>query len=236
MSKIEDAEYRLPQELEGSVPTAEQILRAIGEQKYSYERDRVFIRAVDDPRFVGTASPFKAHRFGPPIDLVTANGALPFTWVYLGMDSLVAAWESQLVLNNRGAGNGFHITTKANRSGVLASIRFARPLLLWNLGEDHSSRLGFHDAISSRDHVACQWFGLNLREAMLMKREQERPDGFVYPSHRVKGYPALALADWAAKDLFSSAEVSLQPFVESDVYARFRDDPMCTEPPELDAR
>jgi len=54
---------------------------------------------------------------------------------------------------------------------------------------------------------------------------------------RVKGYPApLALADWAAKDLFSSAEVSLQPFVESDVYARFRDDPMCTEPPELDAR
>jgi hypothetical protein len=235
MSINEDVKYRLPQELEGIVPTADQIFKALGDQKYTCELDREFVRAVDDPRYIATASPFKPHRFGPPLDFVNANGRLPFTWVYLGMDSLVAAWESQLVLNNRGAGSGFHITRKADSVGVLASIRFSRPLLLWSLGEDHSSRLGFQDAVSSRDHEACQWFGLHLREAMLMKSEPDRPDGFVYPSHRVKGYPALALADWAAVDLFDNAEITLQRFVESDVYARFRGDPMRTDPPELDA-
>ncbi|MFD1559591.1 RES domain-containing protein [Paraburkholderia silviterrae] len=236
MSNKEEVKCQLPRELEGLVPTAGQILKALGEQNYTYEADRIFVRAVDDPRYVGTASPFRAHRFGPPIELVGDDGKLPFTWVYLGMDSLVAAWESQLVLNNRGAGNGFHITRNAEEVGVLASIQFPRPLVLWNLGEDHSSRLGFQDAISERDHEACQWFGLRMREAMLLMPEGQRPDGFVYPSHRVKGYPALALADWAAAELFADAKITIEQFVDSVIYARFRDDPMRTPPPELDAR
>lgn len=62
MSINEDVKYRLPQELAGIVPTAHQIFTALGDQKYTYETDRVFIRAVDDPRYIGTASPFKAHR------------------------------------------------------------------------------------------------------------------------------------------------------------------------------
>jgi hypothetical protein len=151
------------------------------------------------------------------------------------MDDLVAAWESQMVLNNRGAGSGFHVQRKAASQGVLASIQFARPLVLWNLGEDHSSRLGIHDPISERDHETCQHFGLQMREAMLMKPAAERPDGFAYPSHRVKGHPALAIADWAAPGLFSDAQISIERFCESEIFARFRDDPMCTEPPELDA-
>jgi hypothetical protein len=167
--------------------------------------------------------------------MVGDDGKLPFTWVYCATDSLVAAWESRMVLNNFGPGSGFHITRNAEELGVLASIRFMRPLLLWNLGEDHSSRLGFQDAISERDHEACQLFGMRLREAMLMKAPPERPDGFVYPSHRVKGYPALALADWAAKDLFEGAEIAIERFVDSEIYARFRDDPMRTAPPDLDA-
>jgi hypothetical protein len=39
---------------------------------------------------------------------------------------LVAAWESQLVLNNHGAGNGFHITRRALDSGVIATVRFTQ--------------------------------------------------------------------------------------------------------------
>ncbi|WP_246791856.1 hypothetical protein [Burkholderia perseverans] len=107
---------------------------------------------------------------------------------------------------------------------------------LWNLGEDHSSRLGFHDIISERHHEACQWFGLQLREAMLMVPPAERPDGFAYPSHRVKGYPPLALADWASTGLFGNATIRLERFRDSDIYARFRDDPMRTDPPERDTR
>jgi hypothetical protein len=156
-------------------------LKALGDQKYTYEIERVFVRAIDDERYVATASPYKAHRFGPPIEMVGQDGKLPFTWVYLAMDGLVAAWESQLVLNNRGAGNGFHIPRKVEAQGVLASIQFAKPLVLWNLGEDHSSRLGIQDPISERDHETCQHLGLQMREAMLMKPPGERPDGFAYP-------------------------------------------------------
>jgi hypothetical protein len=236
MSNTNEVKWHLPESMRGLVPTADQILKALGTRTYTYELERSFMRAVDDPRYIGTASPFRAHRFGPPIELLGTDGRLPFTWVYLGMDPLVAAWESQLVKNNRGAGNGFHITRKAESSGILATIRFPRPLLLWNLGEDHSSRLGFQDTISERDHETCQWFGLRVREAMLMTASDHRPDGFVYPSHRVKGYPALALADWAASELFNRAEISYERFAESSIHARFQADPMRTDPPELDAR
>ena len=192
MSKDDDVKKKLPSWLEGLVPTAAQIVRALGQQRYSYELDAEFVRAVDNEKYIATASPFRPHRFGPPPEFVKADGSLIFTWVYLARDSLVASWESQLVLNNRGAGNGFHITRKATERGVIARVRFKRQLILWNLAEDHSSRLGIHDIISSSDHEACQWLGYWLREAMLMLPPEDRPDGFVYPSRRVRGAPGLA--------------------------------------------
>jgi hypothetical protein len=235
MSKNEESKVAQLLRLDGKVPTAAQIYQALRAQRYSYEPERAFVRAVDNPKYVATASPFRPGRFGPLPEMVGGDGKLPFTWVYCATDSLVAAWEGRMVLNNFGPGSGFHITRKAEELGVLMSIRFVRPLLLWNLGAAHSSRLGFQDTISERDHEACQLFGVRLREAMLMQSATERPDGFVYPSHRVKGYPALALADWAAKELFEGAEIAIERFVDSEIYARFRDDPMRTDPPDRDA-
>jgi hypothetical protein len=235
MSEHKESKVELSLRVDERVPTTAQILQALRDQSYTYEADRVFVRAVTNPKYVATASPFVPGRFGPPPEAANAGERLPFTWVYMGMDSLVAAWESRLVLNNRGPGSGFHITRRAEEDGVLAYVRFARPLLLWNLGGDNSSRLGFHDAISEGDHVACQLFGERLREAMLMMPPRERPDGFVYPSHRVKGSPALALADWAAEELFGGAEVTITRFVDSEIYARFQNDSMRTEPPDRDA-
>ena len=235
MPKHEESEVTQRLRLDAKVPTAAQIYQALAAQRYTYDQARAFVRAVDNPKYVATASPFRSGRFGPPLEMVGADGKLPFTWVYCATDKLVAVWESRFVLNNFGPGSGFHITRMAEEFGVLATIRFPRPLLLWNLGEDHSSRLGFQDAISERDHEACQLFGVRLREAMLMTSRADRPDGFAYPSHRVKGYPALALADWAAKDLFEGAEIAIERFVDSEIYARFRDDSMRTDPPDLDA-
>jgi len=226
----------LPQHLEGLVPTTEQIFRALGAQRYTYELNAQFVRAVDNEKYVATASPYKSHRFGPPPEFVDEDGKLAFTWLYIARDGLVASWESQLVLNNVGAGNGFHVTRKATDQGVLARIRFQREIYLWNLGEDHSSRLGIHDIVSSSDREACQWLGCRLREAMLVLPRDGRPDGFVYPSRRVRGAPALALADWAVADLFASAEILSEQFVDSDVHRYFMADPMRTDPPDRDAQ
>lgn len=206
-SKVE-----LPHYLKSLVPTVDQILRALDGRLYSYKVETEFIRIVDDEKHVTSASPTKAHRFGPPLEIVPADGILPFTWLYMAGDELVAAWESQVVLNNHGAGNGFHITRRALESGVIARVRFARELRLWNLGEDHSSRLGIHDIVSSSDHEACQWIGLRIREAMLMLPPDQRPDGFVYPSRRVKGFPALAIGDWVVAELFATSKRKIQPF------------------------
>ncbi|WGS47205.1 RES domain-containing protein [Burkholderia sp. JSH-S8] len=221
--------------VEEKVPTTAQILKALRGTCYTYEVDRVFVRAITNPKYVATASPFKAGRFGPSPGTADADLRLPFTWLYLAMDSLVAAWESQLVQNNRGAGTGFHITSRAEAEGLLAYIRFVRPLCLWRLDKDHSSRLGVHDMINDGEYAACNLLGERIREAMLMLPAAERPDGFVYPSRRVKGSPALALADWAASELFGNAEVEITRFAESEIYARFRDDVMRTDPPEPDA-
>lgn len=234
MSEHEQSKVERLLPVDKRVPTTAQILQALRGQRYSYEADRVFVRAATNRKYVATASPVKPGRFGPSPETAEVDGQLPFTWLYLGMDSLVAAWEGRLVLNNRGPGTGFHITRRAEEEGLLAYIRFARPLLLWSLGEDHSSRLGFHDLVSGGDYAACQLFGERLREAMLTMPPAARPDGFVYPSRRVKDSPALALADWAAKTLFERAEVAITRFVDSGIYARFRDDAMRTDPPEDD--
>jgi hypothetical protein len=235
MSKIKQSKTERLLPVKEKVPTTAQILKALRGQCYTYEVDRVFVRAVTNPKYIPTASPFLPGRFGPAPEMTGADQRLPFTWLYLGMDSLVAAWEGRLVLNNRGPGTGFHITRRAEAEGLLASIRFPRPLRLWNLGEDHSSRLGVHDTINEGEYAACNLLGERIREAMLMMPAIERPDGFVYPSRRVKGSPALALADWAASELFGSAEVEITRFVESEIYVCFRDDAMRTDPPEPDA-
>ncbi|RDU97934.1 hypothetical protein [Trinickia dinghuensis] len=225
----------MPKQLEESVPSAEKILLALGCRTYTYELDTEFIRASYDAKYVKTASPFKAHRFGPPLEFVKNDGTLEFNWLYMATNALVAVWESQLVVNNRGAGNGYHITRKAIESGVIARIRVNRSLSLWNLGEDHCSRLGIHDIVSSRDHESCQWLGYRIRQAMLSIDARSRPDGFVYPSRRVKGLPALAIADWAVVDLFANAEVVIEPLVHSDIHAYLSADPLLTNPPEVDA-
>ncbi|MDR5763441.1 RES domain-containing protein [Caballeronia sp. LZ035] len=235
MSKKKQSKTERLLPIEDKVPTTAQLLKALRGQCYSYKSDRIFVRAVANPKYVATASPFVPGRFGPSPETAGPDLRLPFTWLYLAVDSLVAAWEGQLVRNNHGPGTGFHITLRAEEEGRLAFIKFPRPLGLWRLDEDHSSRLGIHDMINDGEYAACNLLGERLREAILMMPAAERPDGFVYPSRRVKGAPALALADWAAKELFENAEVDIVRFVESEIYARFCDDVMRTDPPELDA-
>lgn len=235
MSISNQVERNVPKEFEESIPSVEQIVRALGRRTYQYKLDTEFVRASHSAKYVRTASPFQAHRFGPPIEFGRPDGALEFTWLYMATSDLVAVWESKLVVNNRGAGNGYHVTRTAAQSGVLARIRFNRVLSLWSLGEDNSSRLGIHDMISSVAHDSCQWLGYRIRQAMLSIEESSRPDGFVYPSRRIKGLPALAIADWAVVELFEHAEVAIEAFAQSDTYAYLQADPMLTSPPELDA-
>src|SRR5579864_3508258 len=83
MSKHEDEKNELLKRLEGLVPTVEQILRALGQQRYTYAVDAEFVRAVDNEKCVATASPFKPHRFGPRQSLYRRTDHLPslgFTW------------------------------------------------------------------------------------------------------------------------------------------------------------
>ena len=81
MSIDDDLKKSMPTWLEGLVPTAEQIYRALSQQRYTYDLGKEFVRAVDNQKYVATASPFRAHRFGPPPEFVKADGSLEFTWV-----------------------------------------------------------------------------------------------------------------------------------------------------------
>jgi hypothetical protein len=236
MPSNDDVAEKLPEDLIGLVPTAQEILKALGDNVHRYPPDTIFIRAVDKLKYVSSASPTTAHRFGPPLALMNADGTLPFTWLYMAFDAMVASWESRMIKNNRGAGSGFHITLKAEQSGVLATIHFSRELRMWNFSDDHASRLGVADIICNRDHYACHWLGLRVREAMLMLPEVDRPDGFVYPSRIVKGQKALAIVDWAVDDLFGNATIYSQSFRRSEVHGRYMSDPMRTEAPEESGR
>ncbi|PMS23868.1 hypothetical protein C0Z18_01500 [Trinickia dabaoshanensis] len=82
MSISDQVETKLPKEFEEWIPSVEQILRALGRRTYAYAPDTEFVRASHDARYVKTASPFQAHRFGPPLEFVRADGTLEFNWLY----------------------------------------------------------------------------------------------------------------------------------------------------------
>ena len=150
------------------VPTTAQILKALRGQCYTYEVDRVFIRAVINPKYISTASPFLPGRFGPAPGMAGADQRLPFTWLYPGDGQPCGRMGRSAGAEQSWSGSGLpHHAAGWKRRGGSRYISFPRPLRLWRLGEDHSSRLGVHDMINEGEYAACNLLGERIREAML---------------------------------------------------------------------
>lgn len=191
----------------------------------------VVFRAAGGAKYVLPEKLLQAYRFGPPLELRQTADALPYAWLYVALDQKTAIWESRFARTDATRPGGFYLEPAAVQNGVIGSISFKRDLRLWDLTGEVCAKLGIHDTISSGDYEACHWIGDRLRQAMLSCAPEAIPDGFRYPSRRMRGHQAIALRSELLHEFRATATVSIEPFLKCDTYAELVTDPLCLAPP-----
>ena len=223
--------HKPPDYLKGKIPSVAALATALESALVYHPAGALCCRAAWGSQYILPDTFTKAYRFGPPRELRPLAGALPFAWLYLAFDLATAIWESQFAKSDATAAGEFYLDPAAGK-GVLAEIRFSRELVLWDLTGEACSTLGIFDTISSGDHEACQWIGYHLREAMLQCERGKVPDGFLYPSRRMRGEFAMAIRSDLVPDLQKIATVVSVPFNQSAEYGQLFNHPLRVDPPD----
>jgi RES domain len=232
LSRVEPS-HQPPDYLKGMIPSVAALATALESTVVSQSVGTMYCRAAWGRQYVLPQALKKAYRFGPPRALYLPDGTLPFAWLYVALDMTTAIWESQFAKSDATAAGAFYLDPHAVEQGVLARFTLGRELRLWDLTGEACSKLGIFDTISSGDHEACHWIGYHVREAMLQCQPDAIPDGFLYPSRRVRGRLAIAIRSELLTELQTMAEVEYAPFKASSECAALLDDPLCTDPPHL---
>ncbi|WP_193727192.1 RES family NAD+ phosphorylase [Burkholderia sp. BE17] len=218
--------------MKGKIPSVAALTTALESTVVHQPVGTLYCRAAWGQEYLLPHALTKAHRFGPPRALRVPNGALPFGWLYLAHDMATAIWESQFAKSDAMAAGGFFLDPVAVERGVLGRFTLTRELALWDLSGEACSKLGIFDTISSRDHEACHWIGYNLRQAMLQCEAKRMPDGFLYPSRRMRGRLAMAIRSDLLDELRQGAVLESQPFKDSSEYALLQSDSLRADVPD----
>lgn len=227
----EPTRYEPPSHLQALVPSTAALLAAPTHSVERLAAGTVLYRTAGDARYLLPEVLINVYRFGPPMALRQEEEPLPYAWLYLARDLPTAIWEGQLVRNDATRAGNFYIPPSAVETGVIGTLAFARDLRLWNLSGEACAKLGIHDTISSSDYEACHWIGHRLREAMMSREPDARPDGFCYPSRRVRGHQAIAIRSDILPDLKAGALVTHESFGKSAAYEALRADALCEPAP-----
>ncbi|WP_322093945.1 RES family NAD+ phosphorylase [Paraburkholderia bannensis] len=215
----------------GAMPSVGQIITGLTGETVLITGGEPLHRAAWSRDSVLPAHASRPYRFGPPEALRAADGTVPFWWLYLAPIADVTVWEARFCLNDVTRPGTFYIDPAAERDGLIATLSFPRDLRLWNLNGEASSRLGIYDHLSSPDYDWCQEFGARMHEAILQIDGQSRPDGFLYPSRRLRGSAAIALTSEAVESMRAQVSSQHQRFADHLVYERLRDHPLRVPPP-----
>jgi RES domain len=220
-----------PDYLKDKIPSVAAFATVLEDAVVKQPIETVFYRAAYGEKYVLPDILKKAYRFGPPRALRNTDGTLPFSWLYVALDMPTAIWESQFAKSDASAAGRFYLDENAVESGVLAQFTLNRELTLWDLTGLACSKLGIFDTISSADHEVCHWIGYHVREAMLQCAPGKMPDGFLYPSRRVRGRFAIAIVNSLLPELQKIAEVECEQFKGSAEYMALLNDPLRIDSP-----
>jgi RES domain len=221
----------LPEHLRNRFPSPERLQEALSSDLADPDASMQLFRAAYVRASVLPETVQRTYRFGPPPELIGPDSALPFWWLYTAHAAETAVWEALFCKHDVMRPGTFYLDAFAVQHGVIAELRFPRPLRLWNLNGSASSRLGIYDELSSPDYEWSQWFGYRLYQAMRLVAPATRPDGFVYPSRRHRGHTAVALSSGALQELRPGIEWTETPFALCPEYVRLSADPLLVDPP-----
>lgn len=224
-----------PSYLRGRLPSPVQLKECLTNEPFPVGGEAQLYRAAYLPESVLPMSVARAYRFGPPPELFSGGIEMPFWWLYTAHVAETAIWEAQFCKNDVTRPGTFYIDPFAVQHGIIAELRFPRPLRFWNLNGSVASRLGIFDDLSSPDYEWCQWFGYYIDVAMQSVDGAMRPDGFVYPSRRHRGHTAVAISSRVLPELRDGVARSETPFAKHPDFERLLDDRLRVAPPAADA-
>ncbi|MDH6147586.1 MULTISPECIES: RES domain-containing protein [Paraburkholderia] len=223
-----------PPYLRAYLPSPGQLKECLTNEPFAVGGEAQLYRAAYVPGSVLPMSVAQAYRFGPPEELYAGGIELPFWWLYAAHVAETAIWEARFCRNDVTRPGTFYLDAFAVQHGIIAELRFARPLRFWNLNGSVASRLGIYDNLSSPDYDWCQWFGYYMDVAMQSIDGAMRPDGFMYPSRRHRGHTAVAISSRVLPELRDGVARSDTPFSQHPDFARLLDDRLRVAPPAAD--
>lgn len=169
--------------------------------------------------------PNRYYRFGPPEAALSTSAAPPYWWLYVAEQAMTGIYEAQFCTHAANTRGYFYIEAAAEASGLLATIDFPKGLKLLNLTGDTAFQLGIFDALSSEDHLWCQWFACQLVNAGFF-RGKARFDGMRYPSRKNRGETAIALFSAQVEAMRPRICYSTIPFSDTPEYRQLRASPL----------
>ena len=117
---------------------------------------QLLVRAAWNDASVWPIKVNRAYRFGPPDELLDADGTFPFHWLYAADDVFTAVWEARLCDNDVTRPGTFQFARKAEQA-LIASLRCARPLrLLGGRLVDHDRIVRFHRGYTQLAQDRCR--------------------------------------------------------------------------------
>ncbi|MBA5690667.1 RES family NAD+ phosphorylase [Rugamonas apoptosis] len=210
-----------PKNFAGMLPEFEYLNQVLSDGVIELPAKQPLVRAAWNAASVWPTSVNRTYRFGPPEDLVGADGAFPFHWVYAANEVLTAVWEARLCVNDVTRPGTFQFAPKAEQA-LIATLRCAQPLRLLDLSGDLASKLGIYDALRSPDYGFCQWLGYFLDR--IIASHDGAIHGFCYPSRRHPGQDAYAISSRSMAALTEGLLITTELFGATAAYARLSQD------------
>lgn len=218
----------IPKHIANILPTYERTSKALAKNIIELPTGTEFVRAAWNDASIWPGKVQRTYRFGPPNELLGADGVFPFHWIYVASHVITAAWEARLCANDVTRPGTFYIEPQAGEARI-AKLRFDCPVRLFDLTGTAASKLGIFDMLASPDHEWCQWFGCLLDQVIASRGGAI--DGIRYMSRRHPGQSAFAISSRAMGRLDAYRSTSVEKFKETTEFLRLQDDPCLVPSP-----
>lgn len=220
-----------PPDIAATLPPQDRLRQALTGAEVILPAGTKVFRAVRHPAAVIPPYVEQTYRFGPPAAFAGPDGRHATYWMYAAADLTTALWESNFCTKDVTQPGTFHIPADVTEKGLIAVFTLQTDVSVLDLNGTVLSKLGIYDEIHG-DHRWCQWFGLDMFEALAGYAGDAAPVGFRYPSRKHKNYLALAVQSGALDVWRDRVDIQVTRFSEMPEYGALLADPNYADPLE----
>ncbi len=214
-----------PPHIASIMPSDARIWQALKGSICEFKAGTLMVRAAWNQKSVWPEKVDETYRFGPPAIFADDNGAFAFHWIYLGDNTITAAWEAQLCVNDASMPGTFFFVRNA-ADALITKMTLTRDLRLLDLTGDAVSKLGIYAELAEPGHEWCQWLGCALDRIIA---RHPHLDGIRYMSRKHPGHYAYAISSRVMVNLNLFRQTSIERFRDTAEYSELQRDSCFTK-------